>query len=57
MDEGSPAPFIDTISVTQSEGLELEIFRLEGVKAEITKGMQTCSCLSGVERWEESALG
>lgn len=45
MDEGSlTATFVDTIEgITRSKGVELEFFRLEGVEAEIIRGMQTCS--------------
>jgi Glycosyl transferases group 1 len=45
MDEGTlTAAFMDTIKrITQAKGLTLEFFRLEGVEAEIIRGMQTCS--------------
>ena len=45
MDEGPLAtPFVETIKrITESKGLELEFFRLEGVETEIISGMQTCS--------------
>jgi glycosyltransferase involved in cell wall biosynthesis len=45
MDEGSlTTAFIDTIrQISQTKGLALEFFRLEGPEAEIIKGMQTCS--------------
>jgi hypothetical protein len=45
MDEGNLTPtFIETIKrITESKGLSLEFFRLEGVEAEIIGGMQTCA--------------
>jgi glycosyltransferase involved in cell wall biosynthesis len=45
MDEGNLTPvFIETIKrITESKGLTLEFFRLEGVEAEIIGGMQTCA--------------
>jgi glycosyltransferase involved in cell wall biosynthesis len=45
MDEGPLTdPFVDTIKrVTLAAELELEFFRLEGIEAEIIRGMQTCS--------------
>jgi glycosyltransferase involved in cell wall biosynthesis len=45
MDEGPLTPaFIETIKgITESHGLALEFFRLEGLEAEIINGMQTCA--------------
>jgi glycosyltransferase involved in cell wall biosynthesis len=45
MNEGSLTPaFIETIKrITESYGLTLEFFRLEGLETEIISGMQTCA--------------
>jgi glycosyltransferase involved in cell wall biosynthesis len=45
MDEGSlTLTFLESIKrITSAKGFELDFFRLEGVEAEIVRGMQTCS--------------
>lgn len=45
MDEGPlTGAFVETIKrITAEQGLDLEFLRLEGVEAEVIRGMQTCS--------------
>ncbi len=44
-------------TLTAGRGLNLEFLRLEGVEAEIIRGMQTCSVFLALERGKEPALG